>query len=1059
MTAQEENYEKDIFVDLGSGESGGEASVPDSPMPVGRRGMGGRRGRGSGPSSFNNRSLHMMQGNRNGRSRSRGMHGAGAPLGGQGVSGLGKGGHSRGGGHQHHLGRMPGGRGGCRQGRLDSSPGECTASSEEDDETVQADPGRRRQRTRFVPGGRDRDRRVQEMGRLQGGGALRGGVGGQLARGPSGGLGASPSFSSGASPSAGGMQRGGRGSKFQNFHNGRGRGTERERGGKLDSGSVEGDSREAEEEVEGDGEASPGGVGGDGEGGQRDVDVSCTGGSESCHEWRGPRLHQQRDPQQQQGSRQVSERGEAERRGEGGPRGSRGPGGGLLSQPVLERAGRRDPRLSTNKGRGGRSSVGGRGRGTGPSDVLEGRDGLPEENEEDLHGDDGDEEEAAEGHKQRRRRSGYASECDDEEGGLSDCPPSPGSVGAERERGRGDAYGAGEEKERRAGGANAGGTSKKAKSKGGGRIYYHLSQTRYEVVGEVCRSMRQWKEIASEEDDWDLLWTDNAITAERLLRMRPYQKINHFVGTCAITRYIARPFLIDNLKFDLRLYVLIAGCDPLRIFLHRDGLVRFATLPYATPTQRNIARSCMHLTNYAINKCSGHFRQNREWEDAADGHKRSLRHVLSMLQSKGYDVKKLMTEIETIIVKTIVAVTPTLAHVYHSCQPEDLTNSMCFEILGFDFLLDSKLTPWLLEVNHSPSFSTDSGLDEVVKFNVIRDSLTIMRLTPENKRRLYPTPERIPQMAPFFEAATEIWETLTGAVRKRTDFSPTKSGADGGAGADAADSAPAGSGVKAAGSSSFKRQGGSGIGMAASEARKPSGPGQPQGRRQRSTSAAVAPGTAGETANPSQQPHQASGLHNQQQGVLSCKGGGSASKRSLSAARLLPKDKDRAGDGGGLSASTTTTGIPPSGGSNSLHNSSVVPISQRGIPEASGGGLTGWEEAEESCSGLFGPPSGWTASPGGLSLPSGGLGSDRDCVGVSVHGVGPMEGGEGQNVEEFEGGRGSRGEREGGCRGSQNFGVLDALGDLDLSDSLRTHDHSLTHNGGGAGGGMGNSPS
>ena len=60
---------------------------------------------------------------------------------------------------------------------------------------------------------------------------------------------------------------------------------------------------------------------------------------------------------------------------------------------------------------------------------------------------------------------------------------------------------------------------------------------------------------------------------------------------------------------------------------------------------------------------------------------------------------------------------------------------MCFEILGFDILLDSKAKPWLLEVNQAPSFNTDTPLDERVKIALLADTFRMLRMSQDEKQR------------------------------------------------------------------------------------------------------------------------------------------------------------------------------------------------------------------------------------------------------------------------------------------------------------------------------------
>ena len=59
---------------------------------------------------------------------------------------------------------------------------------------------------------------------------------------------------------------------------------------------------------------------------------------------------------------------------------------------------------------------------------------------------------------------------------------------------------------------------------------------------------------------------------------------------------------------------------------------------------------------------------------------------------------------------------------------------MCFEILGFDIIFTDKLKPLLLEVNHAPSFATDSPLDYEVKSNLFIDMFKLLGLSLDSKQ-------------------------------------------------------------------------------------------------------------------------------------------------------------------------------------------------------------------------------------------------------------------------------------------------------------------------------------
>jgi hypothetical protein len=60
--------------------------------------------------------------------------------------------------------------------------------------------------------------------------------------------------------------------------------------------------------------------------------------------------------------------------------------------------------------------------------------------------------------------------------------------------------------------------------------------------------------------------------------------------------------------------------------------------------------------------------------------------------------------------------------------------SNCFEVFGYDILLDSDLKPWLIEVNLSPSLACDSPLDMTIKSNLIADTLNLIGVKKYDRR-------------------------------------------------------------------------------------------------------------------------------------------------------------------------------------------------------------------------------------------------------------------------------------------------------------------------------------
>ncbi|XP_063895810.1 tubulin polyglutamylase TTLL5 [Helicoverpa armigera] len=217
-----------------------------------------------------------------------------------------------------------------------------------------------------------------------------------------------------------------------------------------------------------------------------------------------------------------------------------------------------------------------------------------------------------------------------------------------------------------------------------------------------------------------------------------------------VAKYIDKPLLIGGHKCDLRLYVCMTSIDPLLIYLYEEGLVRFATVKY-DKTNKNLWNPCMHLCNYSINKYHTDYIKCDDPNAGNIGHKWTLSALLRHLRKQGRNTTALMAAIEDLVVKSILSSAQTITAAARVFVPNFFN---CFELFGYDILIDDMLKPWLLEINLSPSLACESPLDARVKSALLADTLTLVGLPA------------VPMCKPDISAQTNSLKMRIGACRR-----------------------------------------------------------------------------------------------------------------------------------------------------------------------------------------------------------------------------------------------------------------------------------------------------
>ncbi|CAK1596205.1 unnamed protein product [Parnassius mnemosyne] len=196
-----------------------------------------------------------------------------------------------------------------------------------------------------------------------------------------------------------------------------------------------------------------------------------------------------------------------------------------------------------------------------------------------------------------------------------------------------------------------------------------------------------------------------------------------------ISRYIDNPLLIGGKKFDLRLYVLITSFRPLKAYLFQLGFCRFCTVKYDTSVTE-LDNMYVHLTNVSVQKHGGDYNN-------IHGGKMSVQNLKLYLEgTRGKAVTdKLFAAMQWLIVHSLKAVSSVMANDRH-----------CFECYGYDIIIDNQLKPWLVEVNASPSLTSTTVNDRILKYKLIDNILSVVLPpdgVPDVRWNKQPNPEAL----------------------------------------------------------------------------------------------------------------------------------------------------------------------------------------------------------------------------------------------------------------------------------------------------------------------------
>lgn len=183
-----------------------------------------------------------------------------------------------------------------------------------------------------------------------------------------------------------------------------------------------------------------------------------------------------------------------------------------------------------------------------------------------------------------------------------------------------------------------------------------------------------------------------------------------------VQEYIHNPFLVNNYKLNIRIFLLIVAKNGNKYFyIYKNGKCLYTANKYKHGLDFN-----SNITSYFSN--TEIYRKNPY----------CLRELKFYMDSNHMNYDNVWFKIKTNVKKLTLAIQP------HICNMTKLNKVTTFQLFGLDVILDDKLHPYILEINKGPNMMPITKKDLELKTNIYNDMYNIIGIIDKQNNGFIP---------------------------------------------------------------------------------------------------------------------------------------------------------------------------------------------------------------------------------------------------------------------------------------------------------------------------------